>query len=73
MSAKFHDDPILREYGLKVHTEMEKVQGRVLEAPSIKYKEDIPVRNMYLLYSYVVHTYIHICTCTCTCALVVNT
>ena len=48
MSAKFHDDPILREYGLKVHTEMEKVQGRVLEAPSIKYKEEIPVRNMYI-------------------------
>ena len=38
-SARFDDDSVLKEYGLKVHKEMERVDGRVLPHPAIQYKE----------------------------------
>lgn len=37
-SAKFHEDPYLKEYGLSVSNEMETVSGRVLPAPTIQYQ-----------------------------------
>ena len=37
--AGFDKDPVLREYGLTVHQEMEKVMGRVLSPPAIQYRE----------------------------------
>jgi eukaryotic translation initiation factor 2C len=37
-SAGYDTDPVLQEYGLKVHQQMEKVTGRVLQAPAIQYK-----------------------------------
>ena len=39
-SSDFNQDPILREYGLRVHNKMTEVEGRVLPHPAIQYKGD---------------------------------
>jgi eukaryotic translation initiation factor 2C len=46
-SAGFERDPVMREYGLRVHNRMEEVEGRVLDPPAIKYKgnETVSPRN----------------------------
>ena len=46
-SAGFERDPIVREYGLRVHDRMEEVEGRVLNPPAIQYKGNGTVRSQH--------------------------
>ena len=39
-SSDFDEDPILHEYGLRVHNKMTGIEGRVLPHPAIQYKDD---------------------------------
>ena len=55
-SAGFERDPVMREYGLRVHNRMEEVEGRVLDPPAIQYKGNKTVRSQH---------YYTICTFLC--------
>ena len=54
-SAGFEKDPIVQEYGLRVHNKMEEVEGRVLDPPAIQYKGNETVRTQ--------HHYLHDIPC----------
>ena len=44
-SADFQQDPIAQEYGLRVHDQVEKVEGRVLDPSATQYKANETVRS----------------------------
>ncbi|KAF8788013.1 protein argonaute-4-like [Argiope bruennichi] len=43
-SAKFNEDPCVREFGMKVSTEPLSLDGRVIEAPNVRYNDDRKVK-----------------------------
>jgi Argonaute linker 2 domain len=41
---KLREDPCMNEFGIRVNETMEKVEGRVLEPPSLEYKPGREIR-----------------------------
>ena len=58
-SADFQQDPIAQEYDLRVHDQIEKVEGRVLDPPAIQYKGNETVRS-HRVYLFIC-MFIHVC------------
>ena len=63
-SADFQKDPIAREYGLRVHDQMEKVEGRVLDPPAMHNKGNETVRShhAYTCMTIILYMFIYVCT-----------
>ena len=62
-SAGFERDPVMREYGLRVHNKMEEIEGRVLDPPAIKYKGNETVRSQHYYLHVPLRVWVDLCTC----------
>ena len=53
--ANFHDDPYLGEFGITVSNSMTQVEGRVLDPPKLKCKDERTVSNCVVLHLTLCH------------------